>query len=455
MIDITIVIIYFIALLLYLGVKRSSDKKDFNSFASPGKVASRSSLILVASIFVSSIGGGTTFGISEKAFAGNIAYSYGLALAIPVDILIAIYIVPRLAKHQGAKTVGDIMAKYYGLEGRYISGFAAIAVSTGLLAAQISVSGRIFEYILGINYFMSVIVSYLIVVIYTSIGGFRSVLFASQLQFFAILFAIPVISFCGLYKVGVVNFMNLVPAEKFSFYANENLLSETVAAALGFAVINLLPTFIQRALINKDSQKTKRAIYIKSMIYVIFLVFITINGLLAYIQYPNIKASLSLPYMINEIIPVGLQGIVVVGLLCAVMSTADSDLNITSITLTKDFIKPIFALKNQEILLRITRIINIVIGVLAIVIALCFDKVVDLVIFMTGFWGPVILPALIFAMFGIVIRKQDFVLASFLGLGSFLIWQVLFAQQYLIKAVFVGTFVNCLVFLICKFGRRA
>ena len=36
--------------------------------------------------------------------------------------------------------------------------------------------------------------------------------------------------------------------------------------------------------------------------------------------------------------PVGLQGFITVGALAAVMSTADSDLNITSITLVKDFL---------------------------------------------------------------------------------------------------------------------
>src|SRR5690606_13344904 len=104
-------------------------------------------------------------------------------------------------------------------------------------------------------------------------------------------------------------------------------------AFLGFAVMNFFPTFIQRALINKHAHHTTRAIYIKSAIYAVFLMFIMLNGLIAYVIYPNISPRLALPCLIDHIIPVGIQGIVVTGLLAAVMSTADSDLNITSITL--------------------------------------------------------------------------------------------------------------------------
>ena len=447
MIDIIIVFSYLVILLL-VGIFQRSRLKGFRGFSRVGSKFQASKLVLVATIFASSIGGGTTFGIAEKAFAENIAYSYGLFLAIPIDILIAIYIMPRIIKHYGAETVGDIMHVYYGNTGRYIGGFSAILVSIGLIAAQISVSGRIFEYILQIDYIWGVVISYAIIMIYTTVGGLRSVLFANQLQFFAILLAIPVISVFGLYQIGISNFIAAVPAAKFSFFENPDLVSATIAATLGFMVMNLFPTFIQRALINKDSKATSKAIYIKSVIYAIFLIFITINGLIAFIKYPEIKASLALPYLIDHIIPVGIQGFVVVGLLAAVMSTADSDLNITSVTLVKDFLSPIFAIKNQNKMLMIARIANIIIGSLAIIIALSFARVVDLVIFIAGFWGPIVIVPLVMALFGRVISHSNMAISCASGAFSFLMWEQFFAQSYSFKGVFIGTMVNLLVFMI-------
>lgn len=453
MIDIIIVFAYLISLLV-IGILQKSKQSGFKGFSKVDSNISKSKLMLVATIFASSIGGGTTFGIAEKAFAGNIAYSYGLFFAIPIDILIAIYIIPRLIKHYGSESVGDIMFVYYGAPGRYISGLSAILVSVGLVAAQISVSGRVFEYILQIDYIWGVILSYSIIIAYTTIGGLRSVLFANQLQFFAILVAIPIISFFGLYQIGLENFANSIPLEKFSFTDSPDLVTTTIAATLGFTVMNLFPTFIQRVLINKDSSATSKAIYIKSVIYALFLIFITLNGLIAFVKYPEVKASLALPYLIDHIIPVGIQGIVVVGLLAAVMSTADSDLNITSITLVKDFLSPIFAIKDQQKMLIFARIINVIVGSLAIFIALKFTRVVDLVIFIAGFWGPIVITPLVLALFNIVISKKGLVCACFAGMTSFIIWENWFATSYSFKGVFIGTMANLLVFMLFYFINR-
>lgn len=448
MIDIFIVFIY-LASLLIIGILQKAKQDSFKNFSrATGATIQKSKLILVATIFASTIGGGTTFGIAEKAFTDNLAYSYGLLIAIPVDLAIAHYIIPRIIKHYGAESVGDIMYTYYGSIGRYIAGISSILVSVGLVAAQISVSGRIFEYILQINYIYGVVLSYAIVVTYTTIGGFRSILFANQLQFFAILFAIPAISIFGIYQLGVSNFINAIPHEKVSLFNNENLVTATISATLGFAVMNMFPTFIQRTLINKDAKKTSKAIYIKSVLYAIFMVFVTINGLLAFVIFPDAKANLALPQLIDYIIPVGIQGLVVVGLLAAVMSTADSDLNITSITLVKDFLKPIFQMSDQNRMLYLARSINIVIGSFAILIALCFNRVADLVIFIASFWGPVILVPLIFALFDIVISKKAFAISCLAGAIGFIGWETIFSTTINLKGVFVGTMVNLVCFIV-------
>ena len=454
MIDLSIVAFYLISLLL-IGIYTRSRKSGFKAFASvKGKDYTHSKLILVATIFASTIGGGTTFGISEKAFATNIAHSYGLVLAIPIDIIIAIYIIPRLIKHYGTETIGDIMFSYYGKVGRAIGGFSAILVSIGLVAAQISVSARIFEYILQIDYIKGVIISYGIIIIYTTVGGFRSVLFTNQIQFFAMLIAIPIISIFGLYQIGISEFIQKIPPEKFIILGNDDLIKTTISAFLGFAVMNMFPTFIQRALIDKDSSQTTKAIYLKSVLYAIFLIFITINGLIAFILYPEIKPSLALPYLIDHIIPVGVQGVVIAGLLAAVMSTADSDLNITSITLVKDFFKPIFNLSNQGKMLIIARITNIIIGSLAIFIALRFNSVVDLVIFIAGFWGPIILVPLIFGLYDITIPKFALIFTCFSGGTSFLLWEYFMAETNNLKSVFVGTLMSFIVFMIFVIIKR-
>jgi Na+/proline symporter len=298
-----------------------------------------------------------------------------------------------------------------------------------------------------------VILSYAVVIIYTTIGGLRSVMFTNLIQFFLMIIAIPMITIFGLSKIGIYNFIAHLPHDKVFCTKNNHLLINIISATLGFIVMGLYPSFIQRALINNNPSETSRAIYRKSIIYGVFLVFITINGLIAYNLYPSVDSNIALPYLINQIMPVGLQGLVVVGLLAAVMSTADSDLNIISVTLVKDLFDPIFKVQNQQRLLFIARVINVIIGSSAIIIALSFNSVVDLVIFISGSWGPVILVPLVFALFEVTITRKMMVICSLSGGLTFLLWEYYCTDYFIIKGVFVGTAVSLMVFLL-SFPRR-
>ncbi|ABE04832.1 Sodium/pantothenate symporter [Rickettsia bellii RML369-C] len=338
------------------------------------------------------------------------------------------------------------MSIYYGNLGRFIGGVSSVIVSVGFLAAQISVSGYIFQYILEINYIEGVILSYSIVLIYTTIGGLQSIVFTNLLQFFAMIIAIPVVTFIGLNKIGSIN-----PIGDLIVETNQsNLFSYIIAAALSFSVMNLYPTFIQRALINKNPTQTTKAIYTKSVIYLFFLICVTLNGLIAYKLYPEQPSSLVLPYLINQIIPPLIQGLVISGLLAAVMSTADSDLNVTSIAIVKDIINPILKVKNEQKLLLIARIINVVTGSLAIIAALKFNNVIDLVVFFTGFWGPVILVPLVTTLFKIRVPTQIMVLSSISGAATFLLWEYysLSLQYFNLRGVFIGTMVSGFIFML-------
>lgn len=447
MIDIIIVGLYLCALLV-IGILKRNKGFNFTALSKIRDKAKNNKFILVATIFASSIGGGTTFGISEKAFSDTLVNTYALLLALPIDILIALYIVPRLARHYGAESIGDIMSYHYGKYGRYLGGISAILVSIGLLSAQVSVSGRIFEYILNIDYLYGVIISYGIVLVYTTIGGLQSVLFTNVLQFLAMIFAIPVISIYGIYQIGFFEFINAIPKEKIYFSTNSELLPMSIATAFAFALINLLPTFIQRTTLNKNSNITSSAVLIKTAIYAVFLIFVTLNGLIAYVQYPEVKATIALPYLIDHLIPTGLQGLVVVGLLAAVMSTADSDLNVLSITLVNDIIKPNLSKISEHTMLIIARIINVVMGSLSIIFALSFSRVVDLVIFVVGFWSPLILVPLVLGLFDIKISAKGLITSSFLGAISFLGWHLFFENMFYLRAILVGTTVNLVTFLL-------
>lgn len=448
-----LIVLFYLLLTLSIGLYNRSRSGNFKNFASVKSNNKNSRLLLLATIFVSSVGGGTIFGLAEKSFTGNLAFTYGLFLTIPIDLLIARFVVPKFIKHYGAQSIGDIMTFYYGGAGRIISGAAAIFLSVGFLAAQISVSGRIFQYILKVDFVYGVLLSYGVVIVYTTIGGLRSVMFTNALQFFAMILAIPVITIVGIKTIGLGNFLAIVPSNRIFFNYGGTLLLDTISAALSFSVMGLYPNFIQRILINKNHHETSKAIYYKTAIYAAFLVFTTINGLVAYLTYPEQSSSLALFVLIDQIIPTGLKGLIVVGLLATVMSTADSDLNVTSVSLIKDIFIPVFGERNQQNLLQLARIANVIVGSFAIFIALKYTNIVDLVIFVAGFWGPIVVLPLLFALFSIRLSPTALILNFVISPVICVIWEYYFAVTYNLRGVFVTTAISLLFFLLTKLSN--
>lgn len=437
MID-SIIIISYLILVLTVGIYYRSKAKSFRGYS---EVKGQASIfLLVATVFATSVGGGTTFGIAEKSFSHDLSFTYALWFTIPIDIIVAFYVVPKLIEHYGAISVGDIIAKYYGPIGRIISGISSFFVSIGYIAAQINVSGRIFEHTLGFDHNDGVVFSYIIVIIFTAIGGLRSVISTNILQFIAMISAIPVITIVGLYKVGIDHLTSVIEP-KYYILDNWELWINVICTTLSFSVMGFYPAFIQQALINKTDSKIKLAIVIKSIVYALFILCITINGLLAFALDPIQSSAFAIPNMIDVIIPTGLKGLVMVGLLASVTSTASADLNVASISIINDIFSPILHSKNQRLLLLAARILTVVIGSMAIVLALNFDHVVDLIVFSGGFWAPIIFVPLIAALLNIKVSLKAFVVSGIIGFLTFCTWEY---TQILppLKGVFVGTIAN-------------
>jgi len=179
-----LVIFGYLLLTLSIGVISSKVSSSFKDFSYVPASLRKNKFILAATVFATAVGGGTTFGLTEKVFS---------------------------ASYYDAISVGDIMAVEYGSTGRIISGIMVVFTSVGFLSAQISVSGYLLSNMFDIDYLMSIIISYSILILYTSLGGLRSVITNNSWQFLTMIIAIPMLTLFGLKKIGLNNFIDHVP----------------------------------------------------------------------------------------------------------------------------------------------------------------------------------------------------------------------------------------------------
>lgn len=445
MIDILIVGFY-LALILLIGIYNRSKSSDFRGYSHIGDDINKNKIILTATIFASAVGGGTTFGITEHAFGGDLSFAYGLLLTIPIDILIAKYLVPKISKYQNVNSIGEIVFQHYGKYAQIITGIAATLISIGYLAVQISVSGRIFSFILGVEYIYAMVISYIIVITYTTIGGFRSVVINNSLQFFAMIIAVPIVSILGIEFIGYKEFFISIPSNKYSLVESSELVYNTIYAVLSFSVMGFYPSFIQRILIGTNSSSISKAIYYKSAIYALFIACLSINGLLALQLTPGSPAESCLTSLVDIIIPAGLKGVIVVGLIAAVTSTADSDINISAISVVNDILKPLNIAKSPKKLLLAAKIFAVLIGSSTILLVLKFQNIVDLIIFSAGLWAPVTLVPIIGILLNKIISKNGFYACAFTGAATFLLLENT-ASHTAISSIFFATLASLLCFI--------
>ncbi len=446
MIDIFIVGFY-LALILLVGIYNKNNASNFSGYNNIGNDLSKNKIILTATIFASAVGGGTTFGITEHAFNKDLSYAYGLLLTIPIDILIAKYLVPKIEKYQGVSSIGEIVLQHYGKYAQIIIGVAATLISIGYLAVQISVSGRIFSFLLGLEYIYAMVISYIIVITYTTIGGFRAVVINNSLQFFAMIIAIPILTIWGIEHAGFKEFFASIPSEKYNLLSSSELAFNTIYAVLSFSVMGFYPSFIQRILIKTNSSSITKAIYYKSAIYALFIICLSINGLLALHLIPSSSTELCLTSLVDLIIPIGLKGLIMIGLIAAVTSTADSDINISAISVVNDVLKPLNIANSQKNLLIAAKIFAVLIGSSTILLVLKFKNIVDLIIFSAGLWAPVALVPLVGILLNKIISKKGFYACALTGSSCFIILENT-ESHMAVSSIFFSTLASLLCFIL-------
>ena len=117
-------------------------------------------------------------------------------------------------------------------------------------------------------------------------------------------------------------------------------------------------------------------------------------GLLIHALFPGIPAETALPHAVTALAPVGLKGLIVVGVLGAIMSSADTTLISASTVLSLNVVGPLAGLDRKREL-TLTKVFVVVLGVAAWGIAAFQQGIISsLVLAFTVFVGGVALPTL-------------------------------------------------------------
>ena len=284
------------------------------------------------------------------------------------------FVVTRL-RDMNIKSIPEFYAKRFSQRTRIIG--AMLLVIGGLLNMGIflNVGAKFIQAIFGFetgdqSLKLIMILLLIIVLLYTMMGGMLSVIVTDYFQF--IVLSIGLL-FCVFYSILNLGWNNIFvsieqiskePYNPFISKGNSYIFWQII---LAFVSAVVWPTAITRAL-TMDSSKTVKKQYIWSSIsFLIRFLIPSFLGICAFIYYQDkisdIDTLMLMPLFLSEILPVGLLGLVVAGMLSAFMSTHDSYLLCWSTIITNDIIEPLSKRKlPSNIKINISRFIIFILG---------------------------------------------------------------------------------------------
>jgi SSS family solute:Na+ symporter len=398
-IDLWIVIAYLVLTLL-VGFIASGRNHSLAQYSVAGRNFSWP--IIFATLSASYIGGGFTTGNAEKVFSFGLLSAFALWGFSLKEILVAKIIVPRMERFRNMISVGQIMGSVYGRWAQILTGFFGTLLCAGIMGAQVGAMGYVFELFLGIDRWLGILIGCGIVIIYTTVGGMRAVIYTDVMQFAILVIGIPLALILAIIHLGGPGeFISVIPASHIDIWGQMTPFAFIILFLSFLVGETLVPPYVQRLLIGKNLIQTSRGTFYSGLFSIPFFVITGLIGLVALVLNPGLNPNLALPYVVQTVLPVGLEGLVVAAIIAIVMSSADSFLNSASVNITNDIIKPLFPGEiSEKGQLRIAMLTTLIVGILAVIFAVNIPSILDVLLFAYKFWAPVILVPLVAALLG-------------------------------------------------------
>lgn len=408
MIDQSIVALYLLITII-VGLYVGRNTKTIEDFAI-GK-RNFSTIALVCTVFASVVDAGMTTGLASSTFQIGPIFLLSFLGIIFSSLNVSFFIAPKMQQFLGLLSSGDIFERLYGKRAKTLMGFSTIIESTLTAAIQILAITHICQYFFDFPPIVASIVVTLIIVMYTFRGGIRSVTGTDVFQFGIMIIAIPIMCGIALSKVGGIQTVaGLLAKNKLYFPEQiERNNFEYLAVFISFSLPCLYPLCIQRMLMAKNTKQISSAFLINGLLSLPFYLIVGMIGVVAYIAIPGTDPNIVFPTLINEVLPIGIKGLVLAGLIAIFMSTVDSILNIGSLAIIHDvvgsLVKTTLKPKTELLLMKGA---SLTIALSAVAICHLFNSVMDIVFFLLVIGNSIFFPGFLWGILGFKASKTGF-----------------------------------------------
>ena len=379
-----------VAIGLFASRKKAEEKQSNDDFLMASK--SLGPVVLAGTLFAANTGGASTTGIATNVFQYGLSAAW-YVIAGGIGFVLVSFIAPYFRRAQ-ANTVPEIISKRYGKASHIFTAITSILALFMATGAQIIATASIINVVTGFDFKTAAIVSTIVVIIYTMVGGFKSVTAANLMHvlFITVGMTIAMLVMVNSKEVGGFGALfEKAEAMKSVSGANMDMLSMTKIGAttiIGYIAMYFMtfPTgqeIVQTYCSAKDGKSAKLGSILAGVVSAAYAIVPAIIGLLAYVcidgyalggSQKNALAQATITFA-----PAIIAGIVLAAIVAATMSSAAGNMIGTATMFTNDIFVPYInkGVKEDKKEIWISKIAMLVVGGVGLFIALEASNVIS------------------------------------------------------------------------------
>ncbi len=351
--------------------------------------------------------------------------------AVPAMLFLGVVMMPF---YYGSKvrSVPEFMRKRFGTGAHLVNALSYAIAPLRIAGINLFLLAKIVNILLGWNLYVSLVVAAIIVLSYITLGGLSAAIYNEVLQFFIIVAALLPLTLVGLHKVGGYSGLedkitaagdgsaqlNSWPGTNLTAIDSPVLSVIGIVFGLGFVLsfgywtTNFVE--VQRAMASNSMSAAKRAPIIGSFPKMFVPFIVILPGMVAAVAAsevakakasgdPNFDYNNSLLYLIRDLLPNGMLGVAIAGLLAAFMAGMAANVSAFNTVFSYDLWQTyVIKDRDDDYYTRVGRLATVAATIIAIGTALFaknYQNIMDYLQTLFGFFNAPLFATFILGMF--------------------------------------------------------
>ena len=397
--------------------------------------------LIFGSLCAAYVGPGFSIGFVGRGFESGLLFLLiGLAYSAQ-NILVGIFIAPRLRSLSDCHTLGDAIGRKYNRTCQIVAGIISVGLCLGFAAVMAKAGGVVVQDVFGIPKWIAIILIAIVTTLYTSFGGLQASVMTDALQFTLFTLLMPAILLFALFvplndgAAALTYELKAATAAGFQSTSWVQIVGLVAAFLLGET---LIPPYANRALASKTTSASRNSFILAGLFSTVwFTVMIALGIVARAVVSPPVEEDRVLLVLVRTIMPVGGYALLLVALISVIMSSLDSLLNAGAVAFTEDVVRPIARISDRASLVC-GRAATVGIAALAALAAVAVPSIINGLLICYTVWAPAILPVAVLGLWLKKPRPLAGILSMVTGVAAALLLQFVWRDAVEIPAILLA-----------------